>query len=190
MFICEGLAANSTEITSGYVPSQLDTAVTATQAFSLSSRPSAARKIFLDFDGHNTTGSDWNRARGRDPIISQAYDKDGQPGSWSAGELSDIVAIWRAVSEDYAAFDVDVTTAEPANLDGNGVRVVISGSSYDWYGAGAGGVAYVGRFLTPNLPAFVFPQQLGPNTAKYIWEAVSHGEAEPGSPCCYRLMIP
>jgi hypothetical protein len=179
MFICEGLAANNSEIASGIAPSQQDSAVTAAQAFSLSSRPSASRKIFLDFDGHTTTGTDWNRARGRDPIVSQAYDKDENPNSWSAGELSDIMAIWRAVSEDYAAFDVDVTTAEPANLNGNGVRIVISGSSLDWYGSPAGGVAYVGRFLTPNLPAFVFPQQLGPNNAKYIWEAVSHGEFEP-----------
>lgn len=79
-----------------------------------------------------------------------------------------------AVSEDYAAFDVDVTTADPgAALSGNGVRVVIGGSSYDWYGRGAGGVAYVGRFLESNTPpAFVFTKQLA-NNAKFIWEAVS-----------------
>jgi hypothetical protein len=77
------------------------------------------------------------------------------------------------VSEDYAAFDVDVTTADPGPaLSGNGVRVVIGGSSYDWWGRGAGGVAYVGRFLEPNLPAFVFTKELS-NNAKYIWEAVS-----------------
>lgn len=55
--------------------------------------------------------------------------QDGQPNVWSAGELSDILAIWRAVSEDYSAFDVDVTTEDPgAALATSGTRVVIGGS--------------------------------------------------------------
>jgi hypothetical protein len=47
-------------------------------------------------------------------------------------------SIWRTVAEDYAPFDVDVTTEEPAvpvggqNSSGSGIRVVIGGSSYDW----------------------------------------------------------
>jgi hypothetical protein len=47
---------------------------------------------------------------------------------------------------------VDVTTEETdasgaqLNLADNGARAVIGGSSYDWYGSGAGGVAYVNTF--------------------------------------------
>lgn len=173
MFVCEGLTANApSEITSGVAPSLTDNTISLATAFSLSSRPSATKKIFLDFDGHTLTNSDWNYARNIAVITSQPFDKDGNPSSFSQDELSDIVAIWRAVAEDYAMFDVDVTTADPgAALEGNGVRVLIGGAYSDWYGNAAGGVAYVGRFTTPNLPAFVFAKSLA-NNAKYIWEAV------------------
>lgn len=35
---------------------------------------------------------------------------DGKPNEWSQEEQRRVVAIWRAVAEDYAGFDVDVTT--------------------------------------------------------------------------------
>jgi hypothetical protein len=56
--------------------------------------------------------------------------QDGSPTTWSAAELADILAIWKAVSEDYAPWDVDVTTEDPgsAYLATNGVRAVIGGS--------------------------------------------------------------
>lgn len=59
--------------------------------------------------------------------------QDGSPSTWSAAELSDILAIWRAISEDYAPFDVDVTTEDPgaAYLAANGVRAVVGGSAMD-----------------------------------------------------------
>ena len=57
--------------------------------------------------------------------------QDGNPSSWSADELADILAVWRAVTEDYAAFDVDVTTEDPGNdyIANNGMRAVIGGDS-------------------------------------------------------------
>ena len=42
-------------------------------------------------------------------MVTPAFDKDGNNGSFNAAEQSDIVAIWRAVAEDYAPFDVDVS---------------------------------------------------------------------------------
>ena len=74
------------------------------------SRPSATRKIFLDFDGHVTSGAKW--ASGA-TITTPAYDADGNPASFSATEKAYMYAIWRAVAEDFAAFDVDVTTEDP-----------------------------------------------------------------------------
>ena len=73
------------------------------------SRPSATRKIFLDFDGHSTTGSAWSSGT----VTTPAYDTDGNPSSFSAAEKANMVAIWRAVAEDFAAFDVDITTEDP-----------------------------------------------------------------------------
>lgn len=57
--------------------------------------------------------------------------QDGSPSTWSAAELSDFLAVWRAISEDYAAYDVDVTTEDPgaAYLATHGVRAVIGGSA-------------------------------------------------------------
>jgi hypothetical protein len=123
------------------------------------------------------------------PVISPAYDIDGDPTTFSAAELRNIITIWRAVAEDFAAWDVDVTTeeADPAtglavNLVNRGARAVIGGSSYDWYGAGAGGVAYVNTFGNSYYePAYIFPAQLGTGTPKYVWEAISHGEAGLGA---------
>lgn len=62
-------------------------------------------------------------------VVSQ----DGSPSTWSASELSDILAIWRSVAEDFAPWDVDVTTEDPgdAYLAVNGVRAAIGGASSD-----------------------------------------------------------
>uniref|UniRef100_A0A383WDE7 Peptidase C-terminal archaeal/bacterial domain-containing protein n=1 Tax=Tetradesmus obliquus TaxID=3088 RepID=A0A383WDE7_TETOB len=151
------------------------TGLSAADAFSLHSRPGARLKLVLDFDGNTLVGGVWNQAKGLQQIVTPAYDKDGNPSSFNAEEIADIVAIWHAVAEDYAAFDVDVTTADPgdAALAGVGQKVLIGGHSGDWYG-NAGGVAYVSSFGTPGMPCFVFPRNLGPNYAKYVWEAVSH----------------
>jgi hypothetical protein len=43
-----------------------------TAAFTLHSRPSASKKIFLDFDGHVTTGTAWNTAK--PTITTPRYD--------------------------------------------------------------------------------------------------------------------
>lgn len=42
-------------------PSSMDVALTATQTFQLHSRPTATKKILLDFDGHITTQTAWNK---------------------------------------------------------------------------------------------------------------------------------
>jgi hypothetical protein len=175
MYICEGLAVNSSEISSGVAPSQQDASISLAQAFSLSSRPESKYKIFLDFDGHITTGTDWNTAYGRDPIVTPPFNKDSDPTTFSAGELSDIVAIWRSVSEDYAMFDVDVTTADPgAALIGNGIRVAIGGDGLDWYPRRVGGLAYVNSFGSPRQePCFAFAINLANNT-KFMSDAISH----------------
>lgn len=81
--------------------------------------------------------------------------QDGDPKKWTADELSDILAIWRGVAEDYAPWNVDVTTEDPgdAYLLTKGIRAVIGGDYRDWLGSAAGGIAYVGVFGEPmGLP--------------------------------------
>ena len=151
------------------------------QTFLLHSKPGVSRVIYLDFNGHTTSGTNW---KGGAAFTTPAYDTDGNPTIFSTTELANIQEIWKRVSEDYSPWDVDVTTAEPtlealrktSTTDtAYGIRVVIGGSSYDWYGTGAGGVAYVGSFSwNSDTPAYVFPAQLGSGWPKYVAEAASH----------------
>jgi hypothetical protein len=150
---------------------------------SLHSRPGAPRVILLDFTGYTTSNTAWNRVSGRPAsIVTPPYDVDGNPGGFSDQEKANIISMWRAVAEDFAPFDVDITTEEtdpntkqPIDLTDRGQRAVIGGSSSDWYGGVAGGVAYVNTFGDPYYsPAFIFPAQLSNGTPKFVWEAISH----------------
>jgi PKD repeat protein len=187
-FICLGVQAQVGPDTTAYTATAGQPLAS---TFLLHSRPGAAKVIYLDFNGHTTTGTSWNTAyAGGADIVTPAFDLDGSPATFSDAELTVIQDIWRRVAEDYAPWDVDVTTEDPgieklrrtsASDVAYGVRCVVGGSSTQWLGASAGGVAYVGSFggvvtatTTQNdVPAFVFPQQLA-NSGRYIAEAASH----------------
>lgn len=151
------------------------------QTFALHSRPGAARVIYLDFTGHVTTGTGWN-SPDLPEIITPPFDLDGDPDSFSADEHAAMQRIWRQVAEDFAPFNVDVTTEDPGEGELSysgpgdnlwGTRVAIGGSSNDWFGGGAGGVAFLNSFVRPNgTPCFVFPDDLG--GANSIAYAASH----------------
>ncbi len=134
--------------------------------FTLHSRPGANRIVYLDFDGHVTSGTRWNTEAGIDPIVSPPYTRDSS-SSFSDQELQNIQLMWRQVAEDYAPFNVDVTTEDPgeaallrsSSSDQNyGIRVVVTEDNFD--NCGCGGFAYVGVFdsygNTNYKPAFVF----------------------------------
>ncbi|WP_287731838.1 zinc-dependent metalloprotease family protein [Microcystis sp. M136S2] len=154
-----------------------------TKTFSLNSLPGANHTIYLDFNGHTTTGTLWNTAFGKSSIVTPTFDLDGST-AFSTTELERIQYIWQRVVEDFSPFNVNVTTQEPT-LDrliksgttdtAWGVRVAIGGSSYDWFGAGAGGVAYLNSFnWNSDTPTFVFTAELGGGNEKYTAEAISH----------------
>ena len=153
--------------------------------FRLHSNPGASKRIYLDFDGHVTSGTIWNsNYTGGQNIVTPAFDLDGNTTAFSDAERERIQLIWERVSEDYIPFNVDVTTEDPGaaaltNSGGSdsewGIRIVIGGSSYDWWGAGNGGLAYVGSFnWSSDTPGFVFPANLGGGAEKYTAEAISH----------------
>lgn len=187
-FVCEGLLPLQNAVAKATTASGGTTtaAITATDAFALHSKPGASKVIYLDFDGHTTTGTAWNSnfTAGAN-IVTPPYSNDATVSTaFAQSELDNIYSIWQRVSEDYAPFDVDVTTQDPGvealrkttSTDTQfGVRVCIGGSSYDWYGAGAGGVAYLNSFSwNSDTPCFVFTAQLGNGNAKYTAEAASH----------------
>ena len=157
-------------------PPPFDTA----EAFFLHSRPGANRVIYLDFTGHADTSGKWKAGAASPP-----FDLDGDDSAFNSSELNRIIGVWQRVAEDYAMYEIDVTTEDPgvealrkANSSdaAYGVRVVIGGSSSDWYGNASGGVAFVGSFdNNTDTPCWVFPKAPGSGIAeKNIAEAASH----------------
>ncbi|MFO1439283.1 MAG: PKD domain-containing protein [Verrucomicrobiaceae bacterium] len=188
-FVCEGLLPLQNAVVKAATTSGTGTAaaITATDAFALHSKPGASKIIYLDFNGHTTSGTSWNSSfTAGASFVTPPYSTDSTvTTAFSQTELDNIYSIWQRVAEDYAPFDVDVTTQEPATIDALikststdtqfGVRVCIGGSCFDWYGASAGGVAYLNSFTwNSDTPCFVFTAQLGNGNAKYTAEATSH----------------
>lgn len=135
----------------------------------LSSNPTASVKLYLDFDGHFE--SQWGAYSN---ITSPAFSIDGDYSSFSTAEIDAITEIWQRVSEDYAPFNIDVTTVEPDSFaNGEAMRVVIGGNS-SWYGGTVGGLGYINSFTDSIVnTVYVFPDHLAKN-ARYIGEAASH----------------
>jgi fibronectin type 3 domain-containing protein len=134
----------------------------------LNSRPSATRKLFLDFDGAESMT--W---AGKTTGITPRFDMDGNTSSFNSTELDTITAIFNRVAEKFSPFDLNITTEDPGSYgDGQTLRAVIGGNG-SWYG-NAGGVAYVGGFYnTASNVVWVFSDVLSDN-AKYVAEAVAH----------------
>ena len=185
MFACDGLKVDTKAVSNALTATTSTMQIaagTAVDAFQLHSLPGATRVIYLDFDGHVTSGTAWNTSyTGGADIVSQPFDLDGDPTTFSAGERAMIQAIWKRVAEDYAPFSIDVTTQDPgieslrktsASDTKYGIRVVVSQTN--WYSTGAGGTAYIGSFnWDSDTPCWVFAAQLA-NGEKYISEAIAH----------------
>ncbi|MEU4196602.1 PPC domain-containing protein [Kribbella sp. NPDC026611] len=156
-------------------------------AFQLHSKPGSNRVIYLDFDGQTITGTAWNTGGKPATVNVTPYDTDGNTSSWSTAEQDVVRDVWARVAEDYAPFDVDVTTQEPAaaaiTRSGSsdqqyGTRVLIDPTSWYQSGCGCGGVAYVGVYDNTSQhsyyqPALVFTKGVGTG-AKNIAEAAAH----------------
>lgn len=133
------------------------------QTFQLSSLPTASKTIYLDFTGHHTIGTAWNT--GDPDIFCRPFSLDTDP-AFSTDELTIIQQTWAIVAEDFAPFQVNVTTREPLTADlvkadiGDqrwGMRVVISNAATDENpAAGSGGIAFLNSFGSAvDTPCFV-----------------------------------
>ena len=145
------------------------------------SRPGAPNVVFLDFDGEDVTGTAWNSSLGRTLIPAVAFSTDTNFASFSDSEQVAIKRIWERVAEDYAPFNVDVTTERPATFTTRTAQALITRNT-DADGAAnpsstAGGVAYVNVFASSSFasyrPAWIYFNNLA-NAEAYIAEAASH----------------
>lgn len=185
-YVCAGLVVPAGGAT-GAAATITQPSYALADTFRLHSRPGAAKVVYLDFDGHVTSGTSWNSSySGGASFATPTYDIGDGSGvaTLSNAELTRIQGIWKRVVEDFMPYDVDVTTEDPGvealrkttTSDGAyGVRVCIGGSSYDWFKQGAGGVAYLGSYdWNTDTPCYVFTAQLGTGNEKFSAEAVSH----------------
>ena len=178
-----GQAATSSQPTTGSAaPFPAD------QTFRLHSRVGSSRTVYLDFDGHTVSGTAWNaNYTGGAAFTAEPYDADGSPSTFSAVELETIQRIWQRVAEDYAPFDIDVTTellsedtvTRSSSTDlVYGTRAIVTNTTTIFTACGCGGIAYIGTVdLTSShayyQPAFIFTQGVGTGD-KSVAEAVSH----------------
>jgi hypothetical protein len=144
-----GAATANLDNPSGSVPAGVD-------PLALESRPGSFRTIYLDFRGGTVTGTQWNTDYGRSEIAVAPFSvADTVPETFSAQDLTEIYRTWLVVAEDYAPFDVNVTTKDPgadaidrtdANDPTYGTRVMVTDSGPIYADCGCGGVAYVNVF--------------------------------------------
>ncbi|WP_417510366.1 Ig-like domain-containing protein [Microbacterium sp.] len=137
------------------------------------SRPGAPVTVYLDFDGETLTDKHWNTDSG---IASLTF---------ASATVSSTHDVWAAVAEDYAPFNVNVTTTRPsadalyktsAGDNEYGAHVIIT-DSYDEVlpaAAGSGGIAWLyGAGAEYLSGALVFTEGTG-GDAKTIAEIASH----------------
>jgi hypothetical protein len=136
-------------------------------AFALNSRPGSTKTVYLDFDGAVVTNSAWNFSRNLPQIVAPPFDRDGSPATFSAAERQFVIDVWRGVAEDFAPFDVNITTQLPSadalaqdyfNDPVYGMNVVVT-PYRSWVCDSCAGIAYVDVFseYPDYAPAWAFP---------------------------------
>jgi hypothetical protein len=155
---------------------------------SLQSRPGSKHTIYLDVHGRTLTGTAWNSyLKISDGYVLAPFSLDADTAHLSATEESELRAVWLAVAEDYAPFDVNVTTKDPGdaaidrtgtNDDTYGTRALITSNRSLIGPCGCSGIAYLGVFANwynhaYYQPALVFPAATD-GSAHSIAEVVSH----------------
>ena len=145
------------------------------------SRPGAANVLYLNFEGENVTNTEWNTYLGRSEIPALAFSSDSDYSTYSDSEQLAIKRIWQRIAEDYAPFNIDVTTERPATFTTRTAVALITRNT-DANGEAnpfstAGGVAYLNVFGTSSYakyrPAWIYHNNFGSNES-YTAEAASH----------------
>jgi Divergent InlB B-repeat domain/Metallo-peptidase family M12B Reprolysin-like/Viral BACON domain len=145
------------------------------------SRPGSPNVFYLNFTGETVTNTQWNTEISRAVIPAVAFSTDSDFTTFSDAEQVAIKRIWQRVAEDYAPFNIDVTTERPATFDKRTAHALITRNT-DVNGdpnpySVSGGVAYVNSFGTTSYanyrPAWIYYNNLAANES-YIAEAASH----------------
>ncbi len=114
----------------------------------LQSKPAANKVMLLNYWGGTLSATVWNDdyVNGAD-IIYSPYSGDVDSSVFSSGDLYEMWLGWREVAEDYAPFDINITTdinVYNATLSENR-SMIIATTTTAWFGL-AGGVANLDSF--------------------------------------------
>jgi hypothetical protein len=131
----------------------------------LQSLPDAAASLYIKFDGEITPF--WSFYQN---INTPAFDRDGDPTTFSDDEIATIRDIWTRVAEYYSPLNINVTTVAPS--DPNTTFRVVVGGDGSWYGSAAG-IAFVGSYRGSPKVGFAFSSRLG-GDAKYTSVVIAH----------------
>ncbi len=141
----------------------------------LNSLVGASATLYLNFTGDFVPS--W---QGYSNIPIPAFDTDGDRSTLSQTEVTTITQIWQIVAENYAPFNINVSTVDPRTVSGySGIvsQIDIGGNGF-WLGGTCGGYAQVGGLAgsSANNPArgFVFPDNLANGNVFYTGEAITH----------------
>lgn len=148
-------------------------------AFVLHSKPGATNVVYVNFTGHTIENTAWNQSVSR--YQARPFDLDGDTSSFSTSERLAIGEMWHRIAEDFASFDIDVTTESPSTFGPNVGHLLITSrtdvNGVDMPHSSAGGVAYVGvwgaSYYTTYQPALVYYDNLA-SVPYYTAEAASH----------------
>jgi len=145
------------------------------------SKAGASNVLYLDFNGETVTGTAWNSSMGRAQIPTVVYSMDADFSTFSDGEQTMIKRVWQRVAEDFAPFDIDVTTERPPTFGTRTAHALITRST-DANGdanpfSEAGGVAYVNVFGNSNYwmrrPTWIYFDNTS-NSDSAIADIISH----------------
>lgn len=110
----------------------------------LHSDAGSSKSLYLDFDGYH-----------------DVFSIDNDKTTFSDAELTMMQGIWQRVAEDYAPFDIDVTTVEPPSFaDGVAIRIAIGGSSFEGEDGRAGQAAVGSFFNSEDNVGYVFSDDI------------------------------
>jgi PKD repeat protein len=155
------------------------------QTFKLNSKPGSNKTLYLNFRGQRLVGTQWNGRNGwnRAVINAPPFNFEGSEDTFSDEELRRIQQVWQIVAEDYAPFDVNVTTeavSEDRMIRSNPADQVYGGTvlitrSRGVFDANFGGIASFNSFGERNInTSLAFGDNLGFWKSKSVAEAASH----------------
>jgi hypothetical protein len=153
--------------------------------FTLSSRPHSTKTIYLNFQGSTLTNSNWNSYVSQPTLTYLPYSEDADTTTFNATEAATIRSAWQQVAEDFAPFDVNVTTMRPdpsalsrssdSDTTYGSEALITNTPSTDYQVCPCGGLSSSADFssMGTHTPVLIFAQAMH-NIPGYIAMVASH----------------